>query len=64
MGNPLATSSVGGILFTNTRVSNSIAGISSDRNNTWDGWLWKFDTPQTKIYNKKITITIRVRVNS
>jgi hypothetical protein len=53
-GNPNGGDWFGGILFTVTK---------RDRNNTWDGWLWKFNSPQYKPADKELRITIRQSVS-
>lgn len=45
---------IGGILFTVTM---------DNRQNTWDGWLWKFNTPQLKETTKTLTINLTQSVS-
>jgi hypothetical protein len=52
--NPVATQSFGGFLFTVTK---------TDRQNTWDGWFWKFNNNQIKLNTKKIVIVLRQSVS-
>ena len=56
--NPEYNELIQGILFTVVRGSEN-----SPRQNTVDGWLWKFNTNQAKQSSKKIVIGIRQSVN-
>lgn len=52
--NPAASELFGGYLFTQTK---------TDRENTVDGWLWRFNNDQNKLNTKQQTIVLRQSVN-
>jgi hypothetical protein len=52
--NPTETKNFGGFLFTVTK---------TNRQNTWDGWFWKFTNNQVKYNSKSLVIILRQSIN-